>query len=163
MTRRRTGAGQVTAIPAGDRVSAVLSNFDIDWHELKPEHQQWLDQYAVPKIREGGSISVEGRASRTGSHEHNQALSERRLREVLAYVRQRAGREFRSAQSVALGEQAAASSGWPDDTEDAWYRSVVVTAWSKPDPPPPQKTTPTTKIIMILIVLLFCSMFFKNY
>ena len=142
MTRRRTGPGRIYTRRATDRTSAVLANFDIDGHELKTEHQQWLVRNIVPILREGGSVSVEGRASRTASSRHNQALSERRMNEVLDFLRQEAEREFEFAQYYASGERAATRGGCADGTEHDYYRAVVIEAWSRPTPPPPPPPPP---------------------
>lgn len=124
-------------------VSAKLIGFKINSAILEFEHALWLDGHVVPLLLSGGSISLLGSASRSGSSTHNLGLSKKRATSVLSYLRHMTGGLFRSRVDVdmneGVGEKFAAWAGHADGKEDAAYRAVFLVAWNKPVPPPPPK------------------------
>jgi len=81
--------------PKGDKVAAdgcsftlrLEVQFDNNSSELQPESSAYLDQVAT-RLKELSSITgvIEGHTDSNGSDAHNQDLSERRARTVLAYL-----------------------------------------------------------------------------
>jgi OmpA family len=135
-----------------DGRKALLCDFDIDQAELKAKHRGWLD--GLGGIVRGSPlrppegiwiIAVTGRASKTGSTEHNSKLSERRAQTVREYLAARMPGIPIQWAPTALGEIA------PHDAsvdESALDRSVHVVAMARltPDPrrtpDPPRIITP---------------------
>ncbi|NNF38175.1 MAG: OmpA family protein, partial [Gemmatimonadetes bacterium] len=72
---------------AWEQEEAKLYDFGINSAQLGEAHRRWLSNRVVPILVRGGSITVVGEASRTGSFRHNDALSLRRAKAVLAYLR----------------------------------------------------------------------------
>jgi hypothetical protein len=108
-----------------------LFNFDIDDATLKPKHQQWLDDNVVPFLGTATRIALFGTASRSGSDQYNQALSERRVKTVKDYLLRKGARPGTIVESAA-GEQPAARAGERDGTEDPRFRAVEVALEAKP-------------------------------
>jgi hypothetical protein len=137
--------GSVADLSEPGTVRARLSGFHIDSAGLLSKHRSWLDNHVVPVLAAGGSLTVFGFASRTGSDAHNLALSGRRAEAVLKYLRNnvrapfpfRIPRPFGVSTVAGLGESSAKADGHKDGTEDPFYRAVIVSAWHKPTPPPP--------------------------
>jgi hypothetical protein len=131
-------------------VSARLIAFDIDAALLPSRHLRWLDNNVVPVLNDGGSATITGLASRSGSDAHNLDLSKRRASAVVEHLRKKAPGQvlfnMNSGYLVksvdALGERLAESAGQKDGTEDPFYRAVMVSAWHKRMPTPPPKPTP---------------------
>jgi hypothetical protein len=122
---------------AEGQVVGLLTGFATGSHRLEASHMSWLDAHVVPLIRDGGSMTVEGWASPLGSEESNRQLAERRAREVVRYVRERAGRDFLSVQAVGAGEIPAREYGHLGErSNEAFYRAAVVSAWPSRTPPP---------------------------
>lgn len=119
-------------------VSGRLYNFDTNRHELKPEHQAWLDAKVVPLLADGGEIvSIVGEASPLGSAADNFALSRRRAQAVLDYLKQKATQQRRAdgvegpltfPPAQGAGEGPAGDTGQPDRSDDGFYRAVRVEA-----------------------------------
>lgn len=133
MLVHRTGPGQCekrTKVP-----SFLLYNFDIGGDELKREHQLYLRGEATTPLRVGGSVSIVGLASRTGSVAHNQALSERRASRTLDYLREAIPNRFAVDQLVAFGEMSMKREGYHDRVENPRFRSVILFVSSGPKPP----------------------------
>lgn len=71
---------------------AILADFDIDGHSLKKLHRDWLEDnvvkpaHAKSSIAGSWAIDLIGRASKTGSDEHNMWLSGKRVEEVIHYL-----------------------------------------------------------------------------
>jgi hypothetical protein len=121
--KRATGPGKVeTAVtPPGapvQGVSALLYNFDFDDASVKPEHQVWLWEHAVPSLTAAPSTQVflRGTASRMGDRGYNLQLSRRRVEAV---------RDFLSAQGVQRSQivisftgEDLSTSALPDDEHD---------------------------------------------
>ena len=68
----------------------------------KREHLAFLRGDAMAPLRNGGSVSVVGLASRTGSTAHNQELSERRAKRVLERLREIIPKRFPVKQAGGL-------------------------------------------------------------
>ena len=59
---------------APDTIAAKLFNFEVGKFAIKPEHSNWLISVVAPKLRGGGSLTIIGLASRTGSDDFNMQL-----------------------------------------------------------------------------------------
>jgi outer membrane protein OmpA-like peptidoglycan-associated protein len=118
-------------------LTARLTHFAIGSAVLRPDHQRFLEQEVAPRLRKGGSVTLVGLASRSGSAATNQALSSRRMEAVLQRLRQLAGSRFRVNLATGAGEVAAASAGMRDGSEDASGRAVLLLWWQDAAPPPP--------------------------
>lgn len=126
-------------------VEGKLYGFAVNSVELKEQHIRWLDEFVVPILEDGGSVSLVGEASRTGSASYNKLLSQRRAQKVLEHLQlqQRTAFSRYDLGSVsAVGELAAKKAGLRDGTEDAFYRAVLVRAWGKPNVPAPPQPKP---------------------
>jgi hypothetical protein len=123
---------------------ARLFNFDIGRDWLKPEHQAWLNQNVVGRLRDGGSLWVMGLTSTTGPDAFNSSLSQKRAESVIAFLRKQLSKGFpvKLEGELALGELPARIAGLADNTENANWRAVVVSVWDKPTPPPPPPPAP---------------------
>lgn len=123
-----------------DAVHGRLYGFGIGSYGLTTTHTNWLDDHIVPLIIHGGSVSVVGEASRSGSDEDNEELSEKRAEAVVAYLRRAISRQarasghhgFRVTSVVGEGERPAETAGLIDGDENSYYRAVRVIAWSYP-------------------------------
>ena len=116
--RRQTAGTGVDVIRQGDdlvlRMPASVT-FDVDRAEIKPQFYSVLDDVA----RTLGSydqtyIDVLGHTDTTGSHEHNQGLSERRADSVAGYL---ASRGVTRARMATRGYGETAPLYVPDDTD----------------------------------------------
>jgi hypothetical protein len=128
--RVKTGSGGVEVRPVPDtcserRARALLFNFDIDDASLKPQHQQWLDDNVVPFLGTATRIALAGTASRSGSDQYNQGLSERRVKTVKDYLLGKGAKPATIADSAA-GEQPAALAGDRNGSENPRFRAVEV-------------------------------------
>lgn len=140
----RTGPGKVYIYPYSGGVQLALYNFDIDGHALKHEHEVALDRKIVPVLRSGGRAAILAQASRTGTPGHNLRLSRRRGRAVIDHLRRGFGGNFPLYLDRRVGESHAEHQGQADDTENEWYRSVIVVAGraSRRLPTPPPRPAP---------------------
>ncbi len=136
------GKIQEYGIPTSGTISAKLYNFDVGKFAIKPEHSKWLVTVLAPKLWGGGSFTIIGIASRTGSDASNMKLSENRLRAVVDLLRKLVPNNFQVAIELAVGERAAMYAGAKDRTEDESWRGVIISAWDKPVPPPPPPPPP---------------------
>lgn len=132
----RDGRAHTTITPLSAGIAGRLWDFELNKWALRHRHKQWLDQEILPLLNNGGSVSVEGQASRTGLSGHNRRLSWARAQAVLRYLRENTHRAFGVRYQESRGEERAAEAGQADNTEDDWYRAVRVSAWSRPIPPP---------------------------
>jgi hypothetical protein len=143
---KQTGPGKffikVDKLP--EVIRAWLFNFDIDGSTLKPEHTKLLDEAVGPVIRGGGAIKLLGLASTTGTVAHDRALSERRMHEVVNYLRTNFGSKFAVGKEIAFGKtmalafhEAHLAGGTRDNQEAEVWRGVVINAWNRALPPPP--------------------------
>ena len=125
-----------------DLITARLYNFGIGKFDIKPEHYNWLLAFVAPKLKNGGSMSIVGLASRTGTDAMNMKLSENRLQAVIDLLRKEVPNNFQVAIELAVGERAAWLAGVKDGVEQEGWRAVVISVWDKPTPPPPPPTPP---------------------
>jgi outer membrane protein OmpA-like peptidoglycan-associated protein len=116
--RRQTAGTGVDVIRQGDDLILRMPSsvtFDVDRWEVKPQFYSVLDDVARTL---GGYdqtyIDVLGHTDTTGSHEHNQALSERRASAVADYL---ASRGVARARMATRGYGETAPIYLPDDTE----------------------------------------------
>jgi hypothetical protein len=64
-------------------IGALLFNFDFDDAALKPEHQAWLKEHAVPSLKATNQhVFLRGIASQKGDRQYNLDLSRRRVEAV---------------------------------------------------------------------------------
>ena len=116
--RRQTAGTGVDVIRQGDDLILRMPSsvtFDVDRWEVKPQFYSVLDDVG----RTLGSynqtyVDVLGHTDTTGSHEHNQGLSERRAASVADYL---AGRGVDRARMATRGFGETAPLYMPDDTE----------------------------------------------
>ena len=134
--RRLTGPGKVDDKSNPLFVIVRLYNFDTDWHELKPEHETFLDTLRS-RAKSSGGIYVLGLASRSGGDDHNLKLSQRRREAVVSYVNALAGRTL-PLQGGWAGEQFA----FGPKEDDPYDRAVIMTLWTVHPPPPPTPAPP---------------------
>ena len=127
---------------APDTIAAKLFNFEVGKFAIKPEHSNWLISVVAPKLRDGGSLTIIGLASRTGSDVFNMRLSQNRLQAVIDLLRRQVPNNFKVALEVAKGERAAMYAGDKDGVENESFRSVIISVWNKPNPPPPPPPPP---------------------
>jgi hypothetical protein len=120
-----------------DVTTAKLYNFEIGKFDIKSEHNKWLTSVVIPKLWSGGSISIIGLASRTGTDALNMKLSENRMRAVVDLLRKNVPNNFKAAIEAAVGERAAMFAGVKDGVEQEGWRGVIISVWDKPAPPPP--------------------------
>src|SRR5215468_10088274 len=99
--------GKIHEYGHGPVTTAKLYNFDIAKFDIKAEHSNWLITVVVPKLRDGGSISIVGLASRTGADAFNMTLSENRMHAVINFLRTQVPNGFQIGFEIALGERAA--------------------------------------------------------
>ena len=116
--RRQTAGTGVDVIRQGDDLILRMPSsvtFDIDRWEVKPQFQPVLDDVARTLTGYNQTyIDVLGHTDTTGSHEHNQALSERRAGSVADYLAARGVQRPRMA-TRGFGETAPLYV--PDDTD----------------------------------------------
>src|SRR5690606_28763152 len=115
-------------------IEAKLWGFGVNSAELRERHAEWLDDFVVPILADGGSLALVGEASRSGAAAHNRVLSIRRAKGVLEHLRRSVGvvrhvdattsNGFDVRSVGGVGETAAAAAGRRDGTEDAFYRAV---------------------------------------
>jgi hypothetical protein len=146
-TRRHEGRVVDESKPG--MIDGRLIGFAINSAVLHLKHCSWLDKHVVPILAGGGSVSLLGLTSRSGSAAYNLALSKRRASAVLAYLRRsvrrhvtyKMGSGYEVKQAAAGGEGMAEFEGQKDGTEDPYWRQVWVLAWPSPTPPPLRSTS----------------------
>lgn len=68
-------------------VGALLFNFDFDDDAVKPEHQAWLNEHAVPSLKATNKrVFLRGIASQKGDRQYNLDLSRRRVQAVSNFL-----------------------------------------------------------------------------
>jgi hypothetical protein len=144
---KHTGPGLIDKSPNAHPPRLLLYNFDVDGSNLKAEHERALFSSVIPTLRAGGSVSIVGLASRSGSMGHNRQLSLKRANSVLGVLRRSVPRGFNlrayygdmraSNRAYGLGEREAKLEGYRDGKEDPRFRSVLVFVWSRAVPPRP--------------------------
>jgi outer membrane protein OmpA-like peptidoglycan-associated protein len=116
--RRQTAGTGVDVIRQGDDLLLRMPSgitFDYDRSDIKPEFRATLDEVAQTLNSYNQTfIDVLGHTDSTGSHEYNQALSERRARSVADYL---SARGVSPARMGTRGYGETAPIYQPDDTE----------------------------------------------
>jgi outer membrane protein OmpA-like peptidoglycan-associated protein len=109
-------------------VSGLLFNYAIGSATMRYEHKLWLDQMAIPFLKQNRdrTVSLFGLASRSGSDDFNRKLSQWRAEKIHAYLRSRGVNKDQFEDDTAMGEQLAADFGEADGTEDMMFRAVQV-------------------------------------
>jgi hypothetical protein len=133
---RHTGPGKSENLVNPPRL--LLYNFDIDGPQLKPEHERFLQYFVMPTLRSGGSISIVGLASRSGSFSHNERISTQRAECVRSFLRMSVPNDFSVREFKAFGERVAKREHQRDGSEHERYRSVVLFLSAGPQPPVPK-------------------------
>ena len=133
---RHTGLGRSEKLVNPPRL--LLYNFDIDASQLKFAHQRALQDSVMPTLRNGGSVSIVGLASRSGTFSHNDRLSLQRAEGVRTFLQKSIPSGFAVREFKAFGERAAQREHQRDGSEDERYRSVVLFLSSGPQPPVPK-------------------------
>jgi hypothetical protein len=124
MTLHATGPGRIEDNTNSSFLIARLYNFDTDGHKLKPEHIEWLDRVAVPRMQNASGMYVLGMASRLGRDEHNRRLSRRRKDEIVNYLSNKVTRKV-TIHSDWAGESYA--HGILEN--DQYDRAVIISIW----------------------------------
>ncbi len=155
LQKRHTGPGRTEhrANPA----SLMLYNYDVDGSRMKPEHEAELRHSVIPKLNVGGSVSIVGLASRSGSMAHNDKLSLDRANHVFEFLNRNVHRGLRARLVQGFGERKAKQEGYRDGTEDERFRSVLLFVSTGPVPPPP--TPPENVVIRDIPQALACNGF----
>jgi len=133
--RIQTGPGRSENLTNPTRL--LLYNFDVDDSYLKIDHQKALEASVVPILRKGGSLSIVGLASRSGSFRHNDYLSVERAEGVRTFLQKCVPNGFAVREFKGFGERKAQLDGQRDGTEDERYRCVILFLSSGPQPPVP--------------------------
>lgn len=140
--------GNVTEFSGGTLTLGTLHHFGIASAALADAHRQWLNRKVVPVLKRGGSVTIVGQTSRSGSEKFNKRLSKKRADAVRAYLEKQAKRCFEYLYAHGEGESAATLAGQTDGSEDGNFRSVIVIAHVYPEPPtppPPIRVKPKPK------------------
>ncbi len=151
MKHRTHGPGSVWEMSPSPGM-VLLYDFDVNSDHLKSAHTKYLEDRIVSAIKGADKkkwkLVVEGRTSRSGTAEHNFALSERRARNTYKYILDRVGAGV-FVEASWVGEQRAALDGQKDGTENKHYRSVLIrlTGEDQPLPPPPPKIQPPVQAV----------------
>lgn len=123
-----TGPGKIDDKPTpGPWRFGLMYNFDIDDATVKVEHQQWLNKVVVPLAKASKRVEVllKGTASRSGSKQYNEALSQRRVEAVQKYLVGQ-GVPADHIKLTWVGELEAELAGQKDNTESDRDRAVGV-------------------------------------
>lgn len=151
----RTGPGRVSEQRSGGDIRGRLYNFDIDGHQLKPEHMNWLNVRALPVLagHPFSNVWITGTTSRSATSEHNRELSRRRAAQVATYLENRSVSRSQvcrdAAWVTAAGEDLSTS---PSD-EDEFERAVLIhihplVIYTAPHLPRPTPPTPPPRPIV---------------
>lgn len=127
--RRQTAGTGVDVIRAGDDLILRMPSsvtFDVDRAEVKPQFFSVLDDVARTLTSYNQTyIDVLGHTDTTGSHEHNQGLSERRAGSVATFLSSRGVTRERMA-TRGYGETAPLYQSDDTETERAANRRVEI-------------------------------------
>jgi outer membrane protein OmpA-like peptidoglycan-associated protein len=116
-------------------LQALLFNFDVNVHLLKPEHRAWINANVGVggMVFKGQAASVGttqllicGLASRTGSNAFNWNLAKNRAFSVAAAIRARNVQDLKPVIQFGVGEEAARLAGLKDGVEDEKWRGVML-------------------------------------
>ncbi len=133
--RKFTGPGKEDILSNPSRI--LLYNFGIDESQLKPEHKAFLTSLVAPTLKNGGSVSIVGLASRSGSFRHNDRLSLCRAESVRTFLEHTVRNGFPIREFKSFGERKAKLDGVRNGVEDERYRSVLLFLSTSPKPPEP--------------------------
>ena len=103
--KKGTGPAKVEILRATPdaAIGALLFNFDFDDDAVKPEHQAWLKEHAVPSLKATNKrVFLRGIASQKGDRQYNLDLSRRRVQAV---------RNFLTGQGVTVQQVVATFTG----------------------------------------------------
>lgn len=144
-------ADDVQEITGGNwKIAARLCNFVTAQAFLLPRHQEWLDTNLKPTLRslKGPWVDLIGYASRIGSTQFNQDLSERRCKAVRDHVaKYQSDINFRFNVDLGKGE----SESGPDESDNSgYYRAVDLYAWGFKPPPLVRIPVPRLKPIGVV-------------
>jgi hypothetical protein len=138
------GPGQVTLDPPSGSTRRIrVWNFDTSHVELKPEHEPGMERLALPLLRGRRPppfVHLIGTASRRGSFDLNQRLSQGRVDNVRAALvgllqRERVPVPLNGLSSfVAQGELPALLAGRPENDNSDTDRAVVIEITDSPVP-----------------------------
>src|SRR4051812_13973202 len=105
--------------------SALLSHFDVGSSSLKIEHKKWLDTVVSTLLRNGGSVTLLGLTSSTGTEVYNLRLSGDRAKAVVAHIEAKANKQYpvKSEGHQGWGEVPARLFGLPDGAENSYWRA----------------------------------------
>lgn len=133
-------------------LQALLFNFDVNVHTLKPEHWAWINE----NVGVGGlvfrgqaasvgttQLLIAGLASRTGNNAFNWALAKRRAFSVAAAIGARNVRGLTPVIQFGVGEEAARLAGLKDGVEDEKWRGVMLRFDAATKNIPPRPPVPT--------------------
>ena len=87
--KKATGPAKIEILQATSEaaIGALLFNFDFDDAEVKPEHQAWLNEHAVPSLKATDQhVFLRGIASQKGDRQYNLDLSRRRVQAVSDFL-----------------------------------------------------------------------------
>lgn len=133
-------------------LQALLFNFDVNVHMLKPEHWAWINENVGVgglvfrgQAAGGGTtqLLICGLASRTGSNALNWALAQNRAFSVAAAIAARNVQDLKPVIQFGVGEEAARLAGLKDGVEDEKWRGVMVRFDSATKHIPPRPPVPT--------------------
>ena len=78
---------EILGATAEATIGALLFNFDFDDAAVKPEHQAWLNEHAVPSLKATKQrVFLRGIASQKGDRQYNLDLSQRRVQAVSNFL-----------------------------------------------------------------------------
>jgi hypothetical protein len=87
--KKPTGPARIEILSGNSEaaIAALLFNFDFDDDAVKPEHQAWLREHAVPSLKATNQrIFLRGIASQIGDRQYNLQLSKRRVQAVSKFL-----------------------------------------------------------------------------
>ena len=87
--KKPTGPAKIEILRATSEgaIGALLFNFDFDDAAVKPEHQAWLNEHAVPSLKATNQrVFLRGIASQKGDRQYNLDLSRRRVQAVSNFL-----------------------------------------------------------------------------
>ena len=87
--KKPTGPAKIEILQATSdaAIGALLFNFDFDDAAVKPEHQAWLKEHAVPSLKATNQhVFLRGIASQKGDRQYNLDLSQRRVQAVSNFL-----------------------------------------------------------------------------
>jgi hypothetical protein len=133
-------------------LQVLLFNFDVNVHQLKPEHRAWINE----NVGVGGMVFkgqpasigttqllICGLASRTGTNALNWELAKKRAFSVAAAIGARNVQDLKPVIQFGVGEEAARLAGLKDGVEDEKWRGVMLRFDAATKQIPPRPPVPT--------------------